>query len=585
MSDDAEEYRAGYKQLTGYPVRRLMRLIALEWKDISIIYLYAVLAGLINLSLPLGIQAIMGLVLSGETSSSWYLLITIVILGVAFAGGMQIMQMIISERLQQRVFTKAAFDFAFRVPRWKLESILKQYAPELMNRFFDIVTLQKDLSKILVDFSTALLQIIFGLILLGFYHSYFTIFGILSFGGMILLFRVTFPRGLETSLVESRFKYKVAAWLEELARTMALVKLAGYTDMHLNKTDKMVTKYLKGRQDHSKVLRSQYVLVIAFRTLITAGVIIIGSLLVFNEKITLAQFVASEIVLILVINSIEKLLSSLSTIYDVLTSLEKVGQVTDIEIEGEKGIAFEDIDTGKGVEIVMKNVTYQFPGDERVTLKDMSLTIPAGGKVCVAGWPGSGRSTLINLVASMLHNYEGMITFNDITLKNLNLISLRSYVGENLSKKELIHGTIEENISMGREDITYHDVKKAVDAVGLTEYIQSTKEGFNTIIVPEDITIPTSIVTKITMARSIAEKPHLFLLDDFLNSIQHKDKERIVDSLTGDDKFWTLLGASNDIVFAQHCDLIVVMKDGAIYDQGDYSYISKQSYFHDLFMS
>lgn len=584
MSDDTEEYRAGYKQLTGYPVRRLMRLIALEWKDISIIYLYAVLAGLINLSLPLGIQAIMGLVLSGETSSSWYLLITIVILGVAFAGGMQIMQMIISERLQQRVFTKAAFDFAFRVPRWKLESILKQYAPELMNRFFDIVSLQKDLSKILVDFSTALLQIIFGLILLGFYHGYFTIFGILSFGGMILLFRVTFPRGLETSLVESKFKYKVAAWLEELARTMALVKLAGYTDMHLNKTDKMVTKYLKGRQDHSKVLRSQYVLVIAFRTLITAGVIIIGSLLVFNEKITLSQFVASEIVLILVINSIEKLLSSLSTIYDVLTSLEKVGQVTDIEIEGEKGIAFEDIDTGKGVEIVMKNVTYQFPGDERITLKNMSLTIPAGGKICVSGWPGSGRSTLINLVASMLHNYEGMITFNDITLKNLNLISLRSYVGENLSKKELIHGTIEENISMGREDITYHDVKKAVDAVGLTEYIQSTREGFNTIIVPEDITIPTSIVTKITMARSIAEKPHLFLLDDFLNSIEHKDKELIVDSLTGDDKFWTLLGASNDIVFAQHCDLIVVMKDGEIYDQGDYTYISQQPYFNDLFM-
>jgi ABC-type bacteriocin/lantibiotic exporter with double-glycine peptidase domain len=566
------------------PLKRFFKLINLEREDISLLYLYAILAGVINLSLPLGIQAIMGLVVGGQVSSSWFLMIGLVIFGIGFAGGLQIMQLSISERLQQRILAKASFDFAFRVPRMRLESILKQYAPELMNRYFDVMSVQKSISKILVDFSTAFLQIIFGLILLAFYHGYFAFFGILMFFLLIFIFKVSFPNGVRTSLDESTQKYKIGAWLEELARTMGIVKLAGYTDMHMKKTDKLVAAYIRDRKAHFRVLLFQYTNIVAFKTIVTGGLLIIGSLLVIDNQISIGQFVASEIVIILILNSVEKVMASIETIYDILTSLEKIGQITDIEIEGEKGIAFEDIDTGKGVEIVFKEVGYTYPASNRTTLKDINLHIKPGEKICIAGFPGAGRSSLINLAASMLHNYTGTITFNDITLKNLNLISLRSYVGENLAKKEIIHGTIAENIGMGRDDISYHDIKKATDAVGLTAYIQSTEEGFNTIIVPEDITIPTSVVNKITMARSIAEKPHLFILDDFMNSLERKDKEKIVDSITGPDKFWTLLGASNEMAFASKCDRILVMRDGAIVDSGDFELISKRPYFNEIFI-
>ncbi len=577
-------YKSAVKELSGFPIKRFFQLVTLEREDITLIYIYSLLAGLINLSLPLGIQAIMALVMGGTMSSSWVLMLCLVVGGIIFGGSLQIMQLTLSERLQQRILARASFDFAFRVPRWKLESILKKYAPELMNRFFDVMNVQKSLAKIMVDVSTALLQVVFGLLLLAVYHTSFAVFGALSFIGLIILFRFTFDKGLDTSLETSNHKYKIAEWLEELGRTMNIFKLAGYTDMHLKKTDRLVVGYLKARKAHFNVLRSQFTMMIGFKALITGGLVVIGSLLVFQQEISIGQFVASEIVIILILGSVEKLMKHIETIYGLLTSLEKIGKVTDIPIEGEKGIAFEDIDTGRGVEIVFKDVRYRFPKAERETLRGLDLHVKPGEKICVAGFNGAGKSTLINLASTMLMNYTGLITFNDISLKNLNLISLRSYVGENLSTKELLHGTIEDNIGMGREDISYHDIKKATDAVGLTEYIQSTPEGFNTVLVPEDITIPKSIVNKITMARSIAEKPHLFILDDFLGSLDASEQEKIVKSLTGSDKFWTLLGTSQKKVFAKHCDRIVVMDKGQIIDVGDYDHISKKDYFDEIFV-
>lgn len=565
------------------PLQRIIGLLALEKKDLTLIYGYSILGSIIGLSLPLGIQAVMNLMVAGRVSSSWYLLVGLIIVGITFVGVLQVMQLSIMERLQRRIMVKSSFDMAFRVPRWKVESILKEYAPELVNRFFDVIGIQKGLSKLLVGFLSALFQIVFAVLLLSLYHSLFALYALVLFFGALIVFRYTFAKGLDTSMKESYYKYKIAAWLQELARTMGIVKLAGYTDMHLKKTDTVVNEWLDWRKKHFKTLLIQYGVLVTFKTLFTGGLLIIGGYLVFINELNIGQFVASEVTIILIINAVEKLMGGVEVIYDVLTSVEKLGKVMDIELESEEGISFEDIDTGKGVEMEFSEVTYQFPDTNHNVIDKLNLKIEAGEKVCITGLPGSGKSTMVSLAATLLHNYEGHIIVNGVTLRNLNLISLRSFVGENLAKKDLIGGTIADNISMGRDDISYEDVRKATDAVGLSEFIQKTKNGLQTVIVPEDITIPSSVVTKICMARSIAESPHLFILDNFLQNLKDQDKELIVDSLVGKDKFWTLLGASNDRMFAEKCDRIIILKDGKVFDQGDYKYISKQEYFEEIF--
>ena len=565
------------------PFERIVGLLSFEKKDLTLLYGYSILGSIVGLSLPLGIQAVMNLMVAGRISSSWYVLVSLIVVGITFVGLLQIIQISIMERLQRRIMVKTSFDLAFRIPRWKVEAIIKEYAPELLNRFFDVLGIQKGLSKLLVGFLSALFQIVFAVLLLSLYHSFFALYALVLFIVALLIYRYTFKRGLDTSLKESYYKYKIAAWLQELSRTMGIVKLAGYTEMHLKKTDNVVNEWLVWRKKHFKLLLVQYGVLVTFKTLITGGLLIIGGYLVFANELNVGQFVASEVTIILIINSVEKVINGLEVIYDVLTSVEKLGQVMDIEMEQDKGIPFEDIDTGKGLSIEFNEVSYQFKNSSHKVIDNLDLKIEAGEKVCITGMPGSGKSTIINLIATLFHNYEGHIIINGVTVKNLNLVSLRSFVGENLAKKDLVQGTIAENISMGREDISYQDIRKAIDAVGLSDFIQKTEKGLQTQVVAEDITIPSSVVTKIAMARSIAENPHLFLVDNFLLNLKEDDKRLIVDSLVGKDKFWTLVGASNDRLFAEKCDRILILKDGKIYDHGNYEYISKQDYFEEMF--
>jgi len=238
-------------------IRKFGLLLKQERREIGYILLYAIIAGVISLSLPLGVQSIVGFVSSGRIATSVVVLIVLIVLGLLIGGGMQIMQLYLAEFIQKRLFAKTAFEFAFRIPRSKVESVLKDYPPELVNRFFEIVTLQKGVATILLEFSAAILQIVFGLLLLSIYHPLFILLGILLLALLVLVFRVTGPRGLETSKNESKYKYKVANWLEELARSMLTFKLLGDQSLAVKRTDHLVSGYLYERTKHFKILAGQ----------------------------------------------------------------------------------------------------------------------------------------------------------------------------------------------------------------------------------------------------------------------------------------------------------------------------------------
>ncbi|UXP32746.1 ATP-binding cassette domain-containing protein [Reichenbachiella agarivorans] len=548
------------------PLKRLFSMLSLDKREIFIIYAYAIFNGLLNLSLPLGVQAIIGFVISAEFSSSWGLLIFIVVIGVATSGVIQILQLSLTELLQRRIFTRASFEFAYRIPRFKMESILGFYPPELMNRFFDTLNIQKGLSKILIDASTSILQILFGLILLSFYHSFFVFFGMILIGLISLIFIITGPKGLKTSIMESKYKYQVAHWLEEIARVMATFKLAGETTQHIDKMNTYVSNYLKYRKQHFNILILQFSNIVAFKTMVTGGLLILGSILVINQEINLGQFVASEIIILLVLNSSEKLILSMETVYDVLTGLEKLGQVTDIETESEEGIDLQEITKGKGVSLELTGLTYKYPGNHKPTIDGVNLKVDVGEKICITGINESGKSTLLSLIAGLYNDYDGSIHYNGIPLRDINIMSFRSVIGDNLGLQDLFFGTLEENITVGKKDIQMEDILWAIEQVGLGDFFKQLPKGLNTMIQPEGQGLSTSIKQKIILVRTLSEKPKLIVMDHTLQSLDYEDRNRISQILTNPDANWTLLAVSNDPLMLTRCDKIVTMEYGKIVD-------------------
>jgi ABC-type bacteriocin/lantibiotic exporter with double-glycine peptidase domain len=564
------------------PLKRFARLLQVERKEIYSILLFAIFSGIINLSLPLGIQSIINLIGGGIVSTSWIILVIIVILGVAMTGVLQVFQLSINENLQQKIFAKSAFEFSYRIPRFKMESTDQYYIPEMVMRFFETTIIQKGLSKILVDFSVASLQILFGLILLSLYHPFFIIYSLLFILFVYIIFRLTGKKGVDTSLKESGYKYDVVYWLVDLARSMDSFKMAGKTDLPLRRTDDLLKKYITARQSHFGVLKTQYYNLITFKVLVTAGLLLIGGLLVIEQQMNIGQFVAAEIIIILLISSVEKLIYSTETIYDVLTAVEKIASVTDIELERVDGNEFTTGIDDRGMAIELRDYKYRFNFEEEYILNNINLKIEPGDKVCLSGFNGSGKSMLMHTLASIFHDFEGSLLYNDIPLANINLEYLREQIGSSFIKEDIIQGSIIENITMGRESVNFEDVINASKMVGLHEYIQSMPKGYETYMHPEGIKLPKSRILKIKLARCIIAKPKLLLIEDHFNLLEKKYKEQVLEFLLDKNNKWTIVMVSNDIEIAKKMDYIVTIDDGKIIDKGALAEMQNKEWFKNI---
>jgi len=566
------------------PLRRLFQLLSADKKDIFFVYVYAALIGLVSLTLPLGIQAAVELISGGVVFSSVYLLITLIIVGTLGTGILQVLQITIVEYLQRRVFTKAAFEFAFRIPRIKMEEVLNLHMPELMNRFFDVLTLQKGLPKILIDLSTGVIQIFFGLLLLSFYHPFFVVFGLGLLGLLFLIFYLTGSKGLKSSIKESKYKYKVVYWLEEMARTLYSFKLAGNTVLPLRKTDYLVNNYLENRGKHFRVLISQYSFILLFKAVVTGGLLILGTILVVQREITLGQFVASEVIIILVLASVEKIIMYMDVVYDMLTAVDKISHVTDIPLESTGGIDIPASQLEDGYHVVLDDVSYTYSGSVSPSLKNISVDIPKGSSLCISGGSGAGKTTLTNIIAGIHLNFKGIMTYNDYSLRDLDATYIRDKIGKNVSQEDIFEGSLLENILVGKPTSDINNALNAINEVGLMDEINRLPNGLNTEMLSGGKGFSSSFVNKLVLARCLAKHPAMLILNDFFNNFTKGERLKLIEMLTSEKKKWTLIVVSNDPLVMAACDKVLFLDDGAAKAIGTFDeLIRKEDILKDIY--
>ncbi len=539
------------------PVGRILNLLKLERNEITAIYFYAILNGMIQLSLPVGVQAIIGYVIGASMRASLVVLIILVVLGVLIAGIMQVNQMKIIEKIQQKLFVRYSFAFAQHIPALDLKKNDSVYLPELVNRFFDVPLLQKSLSKILLDIPTAVIQILFGLLLLSFYHPAFILFGVILVTILFLILKYTGGKGLETSLEKSKYKYKVAAWLEEMARVIKSSKLAKGNELHLQKTDEQVSNYLTARNNHFKVLLFQFNVLVVFKTVITAAMLIVGTLLMVNQQLTVGQFIAAEIVILLVLNSVEKLIINLGSVYDTLTAVEKASEITDKPVEKSGTVELPVMNTG--VKLEMKEVSFSY-NDETDVLKDVSLEIKPNEKVCITGKDSSGKSTLLKLMTGAYSDFKGSVMIDDVPLGNYEIDSLRAQTGVLLSQQDIFQGTLEENITLGNSNISLGTIKEYAGKSGLNDFIATLKNGYNTMLDPTGKRLPRNVVHRILLVRALVNKPRLLLLEEPWMYFSNGQRKQLMQLLT-ELKNTTMVVVTNDDEFAKQCDRVIIMNE------------------------
>jgi ABC-type bacteriocin/lantibiotic exporter with double-glycine peptidase domain len=539
--------------------KKLVAILQLDKKEVSAIYVFAILAGLVQLVTPLGIQSIIGFVMAGSLSTSIVVLIAVVVIGVFLNGLFQIRQLQIIEKIKQKIYTRDALSFADKIPHLNIEKLDNYYLPELVNRFFDTLTLQKGIEKILLEIPAAFIQILFGIILLSLYHPIFIAFGIVLLLLLYIILATTLPKGFTKNMQASDYKYKTAAWLQELARVVKTFKYAKKTSLHIEKTDGLVSQYLIARTSYFKILLTQFWSLIAFKIIITAAMLIVGVYLLLNQQINIGQFIAADIVILAVINSVEKLILTLDKAYDTLTAIEKLDKIKSADLEN---AGVEQITTTQGIKVDFKNVSFSYPNGKKV-LNDISLEIGAGEKTLIVGDSGSGKSTLLRLLTGTFTNFTGTVRINNIAIGSYAIDSLRSNTGVLISQQDIFQGTIRDNITMGDTTVSTHVLFSISQKTGLDAFVGELELGFDSEIDPAGKKLPEKIKQGVLLARALLNNKQLLLLENPFAGLETTTKEDIRQTIAAIDNTTVIVTSSTNMdqdVF----DTIIYLENGAV---------------------
>jgi ABC-type bacteriocin/lantibiotic exporter with double-glycine peptidase domain len=540
----------GHDQAHPAPARRLLALLRLERDDLRVIVIYAVAVGLLSLATPVAVQALVSTVAFGTLLQPIVVLSLMLLAALGFRAALEAMQARVVESLQQRVFVRAATDLAWRLPRVKREEADHGFGPETVNRFFDVLTVQKTASLLLTDGLATSLQIAIGLMVLAFYHPALLAFDLVLLALASAVVFVPFGRGLKTSIEESHAKYEVAAWLEELARPGPALRSAGGATFAAERADALTGRYLRARRGHFQVVFGQTLGALGLQVFASAALLGLGGWLVVTQSLTLGQLVAAELIVAAVASAMAKLGKLLDGTYDLLTSLDKLGHLVDLPIEeperteavpGQGGVRVEVHAASDGVGAALE------------------LELPAGARVAVVGAEGH---PLGEWLAGLRVPARGAVSFNGVESSRARTPALREDLAF-VQRGDFFAGTVLENLTLGRVGVTTGDARAALERVGLLEELRARPEGLDTQLAHNGAPLTHSQLTRLLVARALAGSPRLIVVDESLESIGPAARARCVAALTRPGAPWTLVALVPDagVALARGCERTVSLPE------------------------
>lgn len=540
-------------------------MLLLDRYDLIVLCAYTSLIGILTLAVPLAAQALVNTIAAGVMLQPLIVLTFAVLGALLFAGVLRLLKLSLLEKMQQRIFARVSLQLADHLPRIQHDVMTSEYAPHLVNRFFDVITIQKTVAKILLEGPSAALKVTIGLILMAFYSPYLLAFDVLLILFVIFVVWVLGLGGLRSSIEESISKYRVADWLEELARCQRGFKMNSVPSFPIERVDSLVMDYTKARRKHFRVIFRQAFGNYFFQALASAGVLAIGGWLVINRQLTLGQLVAAEIIVVGVLEGLEKLIRMLESGYDLLTSLDKVGHVTDLPIESRQGRELPL--SANGASVNCRNVRFSYDGKSDV-LAGLNLSLQPGEHVSLVGESGVGKSTLAALFCGLHAPSQGLVQINSMDVRDVNVDSLRRAVGLVSDSNEIFAGTIEENILLGRDYLTHDDLQWALEFANLTEELTKFPNGLQTRLVSEGRNLSRGQMQRLLIARAIVARPSLLILDEGFTGIDENDKIRILDELYNPTYHWTIIDISHDPEVVMRAQTVHVLANGRIAESG-----------------
>ena len=543
------------------PIQRLIQLVWIDRWSVFLLACYALGTGLLALALPLAAQALVNSIVQGLFWQPLLVLTGAVFVGLVLSGLLKAMQLLIAEAVQQKLFTRLGLRLTELVPRFDAQAFRASKGPEELNKFFEVVNVQKSWNKLLLDVPTSLVELSVSFAFLTLYGTELLSMALILSGLAVAFILVLGWGGLTSSNSESKQKYYLAGWLEQLARSQDCWKIFGTAHKALLKSDNLICSYLKYRQSHFQVLLRQIFAYYLFNAAVVAGVLGYGGYLVIERQISVGQLVAAEIVILNLLKSAEKLVRSGESFFDLLTGLEKLGALLEIPRSHKPDQKLDD--RGTPCKLDFREVTYQYPGSALPVLNLAAFSVAAGERVSILGLEGCGRTTLAQLGVGLLSPQLGLVEIDNCEAARLE----PGHLAWLHATHDLLDASVEENIRMGRE-VSQADLRWALDMSGLNDHLSWLPQGLRTELYWGGRNLSSSQVARMQLARVLCGRPRMLFLDHDLAALAPHSRKRVLGRLFDRSRNWTLISLINDpeaLVLSQR---LLWLQDGEILELG-----------------
>jgi ABC-type bacteriocin/lantibiotic exporter with double-glycine peptidase domain len=541
----------------------LSRLISLERLDLWALVAFSLGAGLMALATPVAVQTLVNTIAFGMLLQPLVVLVLVLLGCLAMNNILIAFQIYVVEMLQRRIFVRLLGDIAGRLQRVRLEAFDGRNGPELVNRFFDLMTVQKAASVLLLDGLAYALQTLIGMLLLAFYHPILLTFDLLLVIAVLFIFFVMGRHAIPTAVEESRTKYAVAAWLEELARNVSLVKWAGGADFVSATTDRLAREYLGAAGKHFRIVMRQQVGILALQTLASTLLLGLGGWLVIERQLTLGQLIAAELVVSAMLGGISRLGKSLTSYYELMSGMNKLSILLDLPLESEQG---EKLSKRMGpMAVTLQDLGYAYPGERHSDsgLVHVNARIAPGERIALVGSSGSGRGTLLELMMGLRVPGSGALLLDGHDLRDLNVSDLRERLA--LIKDEgILEASVLDNLRMGREDVHWDALQDTLRGVALDTAIHALPDGLNTRLNFLGMPLPPEQVRRLLLARALVGRPRLLLIYDALDTIDPRVSEEVIAWVLRSDAPWTVVVATRNPSVIRRCDHVWRINQGGV---------------------
>lgn len=528
------------------PVRRFLSLLDLERRDIWTVTLFAFVSGLLTLATPLAVESLVNVVSWGIYLQPLVVLGLILLICLGIAGVLRILQAVVVELIQRRQFVRIVSDLAHRFPRANQASLAGEYPRELANRVFDIMTIQKATAVLLLDGLSIVLTTILGLVLLAFYHPFLLGFDIVLLISMISITWLLGRGGIRTAIEESKTKYRVAHWLQDVLDSPSVFKTGGGESLAIQRANQLTTEYVQARQQQFRVVIRQVAFAISLQVIASTALLALGGWLVIDGQLTLGQLVASELVVTVVVGAFSKAGKSLEKFYDLMAGVDKVGHLIDIPTDPRQ--RHGDLPQGPA-EVRWGDLTFEGPASSS---KIPGATIPAGTSTAIVGDDVVGRSQLARTLGGLKQPNRGSVQIAGIAGSQAATDYQGRLVGY-AGGHEIFHGTLRENVDLGRANLGSARVRQALNQVGLSEMLLHFPDGLQTNLQTGGYPLSRDQVARLVIARAIVTSPNLVIVDGLLDGLAQDTQDQIWETLANDDAPWTLVVVTNDKEIASRC--------------------------------